>query len=219
LKENKPISPQRRTLGQRIHGWLAEPPGEQFVAGKWRFWLVAVVGLSVLDATLTALIFKNDTQENYTGAIMLSVGALLAWLAIGCLHYSDSTDRRLARGVSALDSITLLFVVGHFCGLLWVYGHLKTLQSAEAKYEAAATKYNAEAKQVSTDNLKIAASAERIAQETTKAERLRNDSAYQLRKAAEAGARPPGRRSAPAPGVGPALSTAPVELEKPSKPA
>jgi hypothetical protein len=31
-----------------------------------------------------------------------------AWLGIGALHYSDSHDRQLARGVSALDSVTLI---------------------------------------------------------------------------------------------------------------
>jgi hypothetical protein len=61
----------KRIFGRWVNEWLQEPPGEQFVAGKWRFWLIAVVGLSVLNAVLTALIFKSDdAQENYTGAIM-----------------------------------------------------------------------------------------------------------------------------------------------------
>jgi len=73
------MSPTRRTFGERIHPYLAEPPGEQFVHGKYRFWLPAVLFLSLLNAALT------------------------------------------------------------------------TLKRAERKYEEAATRYNAEAKQVSTD--------------------------------------------------------------------
>lgn len=206
----------RKNFGQYIHDKLAEPDGQQFVMGKFRFWLPAVLFLSVLNAVLTALIFKNDAQENYISPIMVSVAGLLGWLAIGCLHYSDSTDRQLSRGVSALDSITLLFVTAHFCGLLYIYGHATTLRSAEAKYTAAAEKFNAEAKQVSTDNVEIAKAAQAIARETTKAEKLRNDTAYQQRKAAEAGGGI--LRSAPAVTVAPGLATSAVELERPTKP-
>jgi len=115
------MSPQRRTIAQRVNDYLAEPPGEQFVNGKWKFWFIAVAFLSVINAVLTWLIFRDD-GENYSGPIMLSVGALVAWLCVGALHYSDSSDRKLARGVSAVDSIALLFVVCHFSGLLWIYG-------------------------------------------------------------------------------------------------
>src|SRR5499426_529174 len=123
----------------------------------------------------------------YTQKKSSVIGALLGWLAVAFLHYSDSTDRRLARGVSLLDSITLVCVLAHFTFLLWTFGHLRTLQSAEAEYKAAALAYNERAEKISTDNAKIAASAERIATETTRAEKLRNDTAYQQRKAAEAG--------------------------------
>lgn len=206
----------KRNFGQRIHDYLQEPEGEQFVAGKWRFWLVAVVGLSVLNAILTALIFKNDDQENYISPIMLSVGALLAWLCVGCLHYSDSTDRRLARGVAGLDSITLLFVVAHFAGLMWAYGHLKTIQSAERKYEAATAVYNAKAEKVAADNVKIAEAAKGVADAEAKRARIENDTAYQTRKAAEAGVKitPRGSRESAAA----ALATSPVELERPARP-
>jgi hypothetical protein len=153
------------------------------------------------------------------GAIVLAVGALLGWLAVAFLHYSDSQDRQLARGVSALDSLTLVCVLAHFTFLLWTFGHLKTLQSAEREYKQQAEKYNERGEKISADNAKIAASAERIATETTKAERLRNDSIYQARKAAEAGARIPGSRTAPVAAVAPALTTAQIELEKPPKPA
>ena len=207
---------QRRTIAQRVNDYLAEPDGAQFVNGKWKFWFIAVAFLSVVNSVLTWLIFKDD-GENYSGPIMLSVGALVAWLCVGALHYSDSTDRRLARGVSAIDSIALLFVVVHFSGLLYVYGHHRTLRSAEAKYEAQSERFNAEAKQVQDANVKIAEAARQIAAETTKAEKLRNDAAYQNRKAAEAGGRV--LRTSPAAAVAPALSTSQIELEKPTKPA
>ena len=207
---------QRRTIAQRVNDYLAEPPGAQFVNGKWRFWFLAVAFLSVVNSVLTWLIFKDD-GENYSGPIMLSVGALVAWLCVGALHYSDSTDRRLARGVSAIDSIALLFVVVHFSGLLYVYGHHRTLKSAEAKYEQQVTKFNEDARQIQDANVKIAESARQIATETTKAEKLRNDTAYQNRKAAEAGGR--ALRTSPAAAVAPGLSTSAIELERPTKPA
>src|SRR5262249_20312594 len=212
---------ERRGFGRRINAWLAEPAGETFREGKWKFWWPLLIGLGMLNAVLTALIFgQGGNLQTYMGAILLAVGALLAWLSVGALHYSDDVvDAQLARGVSALDSITLLFVVAHFAFLMWTYGHLTTLQSAEADYKIVAEKFNAEAKAVSQDNVKIAEPARAIAAETTKAERLRNDSIYQTRKAAESGARLPGRRSAPADSIAPSLSTAPIELERPMKPA
>jgi hypothetical protein len=210
---------QKQPLGQRFNDWLSEPSGQQFVAGKWRFWLIAVISLSILNAVLTGLIFKDDTQESYISPIMLSVGALVAWLCIGALHYSDSTDRRLARGVAGLDSVTLLFCVCHFAGLMWAYGHLQTIRSAERKYEAASAIYNAEAKKVSQDGVEIAKAAATIATEQTKRAKIENDTAYQQRKAAEAGTGipVPHRQSGSAPGA-PALTTSQVELERPVKP-
>src|SRR5262245_53021126 len=196
------MSPQRRTIAQRVNDYLAEPEGAQFVNGKWKFWFIAIAFLSVVNAALTWLIFRDDS-ENYSGPIMLSVGALVAWLCVGALHYSDSSNRTLARGVSAVDSIALLFVVIHFSGLLYIYGHHRTLRSAEVRYEAQALKFNTDAKQVQDGNVKIAEAARQIAKETTKAERLKNDAAYQLRKAAEAGGRV--LRSAPAASVVPSL--------------
>src|SRR5262245_38388566 len=110
----------RQPFGRRINQWLQEAPGETFRDGKWRFWFIAVAGLQLLNAGLTALIFQSaGALQNYMGAVLLGVGALVGWIAIGCLHYSDSTDRRLAQGVSILDSLTLLFVIGHFCFLTW----------------------------------------------------------------------------------------------------
>lgn len=141
----------------------------------------------------------------------------LAWLSVCCLHYSDSTDRRLAMGVSILDSIALLFVVIHLAGLLYIYGHHRALRSAEARYEAAAEKYNAQAREVQNANVEIARAAERIAQETTKTARLENDRAYQLRRAAEAGARAIPRSTA-TPAAAPGLTTSAVELERPTRP-
>jgi hypothetical protein len=217
--ERRLLMSARKNFGQRIHEYLAEPPGEQFVMGKFRFWLPAILFLSVLNAILTALIFKSDdSQANYSGAIMLSVGALLAWLCIGCLHYSDSTDRRLARGVAGLDSLTLLFVVCHFAGLMYAYGHLQTIRSAERKYEAAVAIYNAKAEKVSTDNVEIARAAQEIEREKTKRAKIENDSIYQARKAAEAGAKIDARGSKSAGAGAPGLSTSAIELERPVKP-
>jgi len=212
---------RRQPFGRRINAWLSEAPHEQFKDNKWRFWFLTLCGFQLLNATLTALVFNAGGQlQNAMGAILLGVGALLGWLAVAFLHYSDSTDRRLARGVSLLDSITLVCVLAHFTFLLWTFGHLRTLQSAEAEYKAAALAYNERAEKISTDNAKIAASAERIATETTRAEKLRNDTAYQQRKAAEAGRGIPlPRRQAQSAPIAPGLTTAPVELEKPTKPA
>jgi len=205
----------RRTIAQRVNDYLAEPEGAQFVNGKWKFWFIAVAFLSVVNSILTALIFRDDA-ENYSGAIILSVGALVAWLCVGALHYSDSTDRRLARGVSALDSIALLFVVVHFSGLLWIYGHHRTLANAERKYEAQAEKFNQDAKQIQDANIKIAEAAKAIAEENRKRARLENDTVYQARKAAEAGAVIRSGRGQT--GIAPALSTSQIELERPEKP-
>src|SRR5262245_31466757 len=110
----------RQPFGRRINQWLQEAPGETFRDGKWRFWFIAVVGFALLNAGLTAAVFSTgDNLQNYMGAILLGVGALVGWIAVGCLHYSDAPDRQLAQGVAALDSITLLFVVGHFAFLTW----------------------------------------------------------------------------------------------------
>jgi hypothetical protein len=148
---------RRQPFGQRVHNWLSEPEGETFRLGKWRFWFACVAGLQLLNAGLTALIFRSaGNLENYMGAILLGVGALVGWIAIGALHYSDAPDKKLARGVSALDSVTLLFVIAHFAFLMWAYGHLRTIQSAEAKYDAQVEKFNGDARQLQADNVKIA---------------------------------------------------------------
>lgn len=210
----------RQPWGRRVNDWLQEAAGETFRDNKWRFWFVALIGFQLLNAGLTAMVFgTGDRLQEYMGAIILGVGVLLSWLAVAFMHYSDAYDRSLARGVSALDSVTLLCVVAHFCFLLWVYGHLSTLQAAEAKYETAAKAYNEKAEKVSGDNVRIAEAAERIAAREAEAERLRNDTAYQARRAAEAGARIGPRLLQTQPGQsGLSLSTAPITLEKPEKP-
>jgi hypothetical protein len=143
--------------------------------------------------------------------------------------YVAAIRKRQIRGndlvTAILDSAALLFVVLHFSFLVWVFGHLTTLQSAEKKYEEAAARFNAEAREVQAGNVEIARTAERIAQETTKRARLENDTAYQQRRAAEAGgilrsgSRPSGSTSVARSGDALALATAPVELERPTKPA
>jgi hypothetical protein len=199
-------------FGQRFHNWLDEPEGRIFAYGKWRFWFPMLLIFSVLNPVLTASIFGGAGKlQGYIGAIMLSVGALLAWLCVGTLHYSDSRDARLSRGVSILDSATLCFVIGHFCFLLWAQGHLLTLQSQEAKYEASVITYNEGAEQISGDNV-------RIAEAVSKAERLRNDTAYQLRRAAETGNLKRARAGRGVLDQSSSLSTSPIELAKPQKP-
>jgi hypothetical protein len=203
---------ERLKFGQKVHNWLDEPEGHIFTHGKWRFWFPMLLIFSVLNPILTASIFGSAGKlQGYVGAIMLSVGALLSWLCVGTLHYSDSKDGRLARGVSILDSVTLCFVIAHFCFLLWAQGHLLTLQSQEARYEASASTYNDRAERISGDNV-------RIAEEVSKAERLRNDTAYQLRRAAEAGKLKRGRTGRGALDQSSSLSTSPIELERPEKP-
>lgn len=89
----------KRGFGARINRWLDEAPGETFKANKWKFWFPMLLGFSILNAVLTAMVFGSGGQlQTYIGAIMLSIGALLAWLCIGTLHYSDSPDSKLARG-------------------------------------------------------------------------------------------------------------------------
>jgi len=203
---------ERLKFGQRFHNWLDEPEGQIFAHGKWRFWFPMLLIFSVLNPVLTASIFGSAGKlQGYIGAIMLSVGALLAWLCVGTLHYSDSRDARLARGVSILDSVTLCFVIGHFCFLLWAQGHLLTLQSQEAKYEASVITYNEGAERISSDNV-------RIAEAISKAERLRNDTAYQLRRAAETGNLKRARAGRGILDQSSSLSTSPIELAKPEKP-
>src|SRR5262249_42006239 len=122
---------QKRRFSHRVNAWLAEPAGETFRDGKWRFWLVALIAFSILNAVLTALVFDaGGVLQSHMGNVVVGVGALLCWLGLGAIHYSDSDDSRLARGVSALDSITLLFAAGHLCFLLWAYGHVSTLKAA-----------------------------------------------------------------------------------------
>jgi hypothetical protein len=203
---------ERLKFGQRFHNWLDEPEGQIFAHGKWRFWFPMLLIFSVLNPVLTASIFGSAGKlQGYIGVIMLSVGALLAWLCVGTLHYSDSRDARLSRGVSILDSVTLCFVIGHFCFLLWAQGHLLTLQSQEAKYEASVITYNEGAERVSSDNV-------RIAEAISKAERLRNDTAYQLRRAAETGNLKRARAGRGILDQSSSLSTSPIELAKPEKP-
>lgn len=209
---------KKRTWIERVNDHLSEPEGETFKRGKWRFWFPIVAGLTALNAGMTIAIFGMSSVSAVVIAIVGLAGALLCWLDVGNLHYSDSADPALAKNVSLLDSITLCFVIAHFCFLLYCLGHLITLRGAEADYERRATAYNEKARDVSGDNVKIAEAVAVAEREKVKAERLRNDTAYQQRKAAEAGAQI--RQSKQAQGAGAtSLSTSPVELERPEKPA
>jgi hypothetical protein len=206
-----------RTFGRRINAWLAEPKGEQFRDNKWRFWFVALIGFSIVNAALTALVFNaGGVLQTYMGTVLVGVGALLAWLGVGALHYSDSTDTHLSRGVAVLDSVTLLFVVAHFSFLMWGYGHLSTLKNAEADYKVAIATYNAEARAVQSGNEKIAEALAKVADAEAKRARIENDTVYQARKAAQAGARVQTGRGAKS--LAGNISTSPVELAKPPEP-
>lgn len=203
----------KRTFGRRINDWLDEPDGEQFTDGKWRFWLPAVFGFSVLNAVLTVMIFRETSSANYLTPALLAASAIVGWIAIGCLHYSDAKRGRMARGVSALDSASLLFVIAHFCFLVYILGHSWILRGADADYKVAVEKYNVEAKAVSEDNRAIADAAAKIAEMETKRARIENDTVYQARKAAQAGA-----KVQTAPRFGSAasgLATSKVELAPP----
>jgi hypothetical protein len=212
MDSKKPKQP----FGRRINNWLEEGAGEIFKDGKWRFWWLALIGFQILNALLTAIIFGSaGNLHQFMGAILLGVGALLGWLGVGFLHYSDSP--RLARGVSFLDSATLLFVVGHFCFLLWVYGHVGTLRSAEADFKAQAKDYNDKAGQIQDGNARIAEALRGAAEADRQRAKIENDTAYQQRKAAEAGGFIPTRRDRPS-STAASLSTSPIELQKPAAP-
>jgi hypothetical protein len=86
-----------------------------------------------------------------------------------------------------------------------------TLQSQEAKYEANASTYNERAEKISGDNV-------RIAEAISKAERLRNDTAYQIRRAAESGKLTRAQTGRGLANQSASLSTSPIELERPEKP-
>src|SRR5262245_27791229 len=169
-------------FGRRINQWLDEPAGEIFRHGKWRFWYPCLVGLTVLNAVMTAVVFGQDGMQKYLGTVIVLAGAVLCWIALGLLHYSDSEDKPLAIGVAALDSVTLLFVTLHFSFLLWVQGHLWTLRAAENQYRQDLATYNAQITPISADNARITAAAERIAEIEKQTERLRNDTAYWSRR-------------------------------------
>lgn len=172
----------KQPFGERINNWLSEPEGETFRHGKWRFWFPTLIGLTALNAVMTAVIFGSDGMQKYIGSIVVLAGAVLCWLALGLLHYSDSEDRTLAIGVAVLDSITLLFVAVHFSFLLWCQGHLWTLRAAEEKYQSDMATYNTQWSPVKDSNERITASIERIAQIEKETERLRNDTAYWSRR-------------------------------------
>jgi hypothetical protein len=206
---------QKQPFSERINNWLAEPSGEQFTKNKWRFWFVALIAFSMLNAALTALVFSaGDVLQNYMGTVLVGVGALLAWLGVSALYYSDSTDAHLSQGVAILDSVTLLFVVAHFSFLFWVYGHLSTLQKAEAQYSVAIAKHNAEAKAVQESNAKIMEALKAAEASRKETARIEADAAYQYRKASEQGVRI--RRDVG--GITANVELAKVELAKPPAP-
>lgn len=208
----------KKDIGQRINQWLDEAPGQIFKKGKWKFWFPLVIGLTLLNGILTGLIFGFAGAYVWIGIIVGTMGALLCWLELGNLHYSDSEDQRLARVVSFLDSAALIFVIAHACFLIWAFTHLMMLRSEEAKYETRAESFNVKAERVQDGNVKIAEAGVKIAEAGVKAERIRNNTARQLRRAAESGARVSIQNQSSG-ALFPAISTAPVEMERPKAPA
>src|SRR6266508_3680923 len=57
----------KKPFGRRINNWLAEPKGEIFRDGKWRFWFPTLLGLTALNAVMTAMIFGQDGAQKYIG--------------------------------------------------------------------------------------------------------------------------------------------------------
>jgi len=207
----------KTTWSERINARLQEDEGEIFKRGKWRWWFFLLLGLQSLNAVLTGLIFAGG---DWAFTIACIVGGLLGWMVVGTLHYSDSPDGRLARGVSLLDSIALCFVIAHFALCFYVYGHLITLQREEAKYDAASVAFNDRLKNISTDDVEIVKAQERIEQSRVKVAKLENDTAYQNRRAVEASGVRVGRASISRPrGDSPSLSRSQVELERPKSPS
>lgn len=133
------ITKRKRSLIDRLNDWLYENPGELFKDGKWKFWLMAEIGLQVLIGLATYFLFPIDTAF----LVIISSGIIL-WLIVGFLHYTDSQDGRLNKGLSWLDSIALCFAVLHFSYLLWVFGHYSILKHAEADYEEKRYAWNQE---------------------------------------------------------------------------
>jgi hypothetical protein len=225
---------QKRTFGDRVNERFKEAPGEIFKRGKWSFWFPMVIGLTLLNSGLTATIFLTKSLYSdevtfdlgkglfiFLGIVIATVGALICWTETGNLHYSDSDDSRLARGVSILDSATIIFIVAHFCILFYVQGHLITLCADESKYEKKLATFNASAIDVSKDNVKIAELGAKTSENNAKTARLNNDAAYQLRKAFESGAGAQakvGRQKIDAASQSPSLQTSQVQLIEPEKP-
>jgi hypothetical protein len=201
---------QKRSFGRRINAWLDEPDGEQFTDGKWRFWLPAVLGFSILNAALTVMIFRESASANYLTPALLAASAIVSWIAIGCLHYSDAKRGRMARGVSALDSASLLFVIGHFCFLVYILGHGWILRGAEAQYRNDLAKYNANAQTFHAGNEKIAEALRETSANQKEAARLEADRAYWERKSGKRSVEKSG-------GITANIELAKVELPPPPK--
>lgn len=201
---------QKWSFGRRINDWLDEPDGEQFTDGKWRFWLPAVLGFSILNAVLTVMIFRESASANYLTPALLAASAIVSWIAIGCLHYSDAKRGRMARGVSALDSASLLFVIGHFCFLVYILGHSWILRGAEAQYRNDLAKYNANAQTFHAGNEKIAEALRETSANQKEAARLEADRAYWERKSGKRSVEKSG-------GITANIELAKVELPPPPK--
>lgn len=132
-----PEQNSRSGLSTWINSKLDEDQGRLFKDNKWRFWFPTATGFQALNTALTWYLFPGNL-----GAIIGCAGALLCWLIICFLHYTDSGHKSLDKWVSILDSAGLVFMVLHFGFLLWAAGHSSLLRDAEAKYEAKVESYN-----------------------------------------------------------------------------
>jgi hypothetical protein len=136
---SRAIKKRKPGIADRINNWLAENPGQLFRDGKWRFWFVAQVGLQIAISIATLFLFPANSA-----ILVILISAVLLWLLVGFLHYTDSGDRGLDRGVSALDSISLVFAACHLSYLLWVFGHYSVIKAQEVDYEGKRTTWNQE---------------------------------------------------------------------------
>ena len=220
MAENKsPITSPPSTVRYRkkgMAGWfnskLGEEKGELFKENKWRFWFLFAVGLQILNGALTWYFFPGNL-----GALLFCAGALLCWLFVAFMHYTDSGDKQIDHGVAILDSIALIFAVIHFSVLVWIIGHAAILEKSEVDYNAQRVEYN---KQIEAKNsqalekAKIEADRARVERDRAK---LEASAAYWSAKgdgSAKARAPKPAAQAAPQSGVDEHLDS----LEKPTRP-
>jgi hypothetical protein len=169
-KRNKP------TVSQRVNARFYEPEGYTFKDGKWRWWLITVVALEVVAAILTVKLLGGDSLFAWVVAGVIS--AILMWLSVCFMYYTDSGDPKLDKWVSALDSVLLVLSVIHLGFLIWVWGHVGNLRAQEARYETERVEYNRQVKEQTAAQVKLAEVQKETAQIDLKRSALDADAAY-----------------------------------------